>query len=243
MGYDAVYAHSGRQLLSQQSDRDLGQGNGVRGVDALFRIGRRVGCLTAEGDVGVGHREGAGLGDVDGRRVGHHREVKARERPSFQHLDLASAAFLRRRAVHLDGQPEVVCHLGQARSRSQRGGGYEVMPARVAQPGERVVFRAQADAGRAVAVGRVQRGLQSEETALYGKPEVDERLADPRGRSVLFPCGLRVRVQPLGQAGQPVFDAGDGSSRGCLLLSRARPRVRGHREHRRTAPRSGSAPG
>src|SRR5690606_41799357 len=46
-------------------------------------------------------------------RVDHHREVDPTERAAVQQLDLAAAPFLRRCAVHLDGQAQIVGHLGQ----------------------------------------------------------------------------------------------------------------------------------
>ena len=65
---------SGRQLLAQQSDRHLRDGDGVGGVDALVRRGRRMRFFSAviHPDRGQGQRPGRR--DVDRTGMDHHRE-------------------------------------------------------------------------------------------------------------------------------------------------------------------------
>ncbi len=62
--------------------------------------------------------------------------------------DLAAAALLGRCAEHGDREPEVVGEPGQSEPGADRGGGDDVVPAGVADPGQRVVLRADRDVQR-----------------------------------------------------------------------------------------------
>ena len=94
MGDDAVHPHRCGQLLAEQPDRDLGDGEGVSGVDAQFGVGGRVRGLAAIADVLVVDGEGLGPGGVGRAGVDHHRGVQPVEGAALEHEDLPAAALL-----------------------------------------------------------------------------------------------------------------------------------------------------
>ena len=140
----------GGQLLAQQADRHLGDGEGVGGVDALLRVRRGVGGLALVGDVGVRDRErlgprprrpAPGAPSSPGPRRRRRRVPAARScrrRPPRRGCRRPRPSGRRRRP---------------AAARRERGadrdGGDQVVPAGVAEARQRVVLGAQPDPERA----------------------------------------------------------------------------------------------
>ena len=62
MGDDAVDPVGAADVLAQQADADLGDGEGVGGVDAQLREGGGVGLLAGVVDVDVRRRRGTACG-------------------------------------------------------------------------------------------------------------------------------------------------------------------------------------
>ena len=107
--YDAVHLVARPEVLAEEPDRDLRDGERVGGVDA--ELGRRGGVRLV---AGVANREVRRPRSTRGRhvldrcRVHHHRRVHAVERAAFEEEDLAAAAFLGRCADDADRQAELV---------------------------------------------------------------------------------------------------------------------------------------
>ncbi len=108
--------------------------NASAALTSVLGVGRGVRGLAGEDDLGVRHRERPRLGDVDGCRMRHHRQVEADERAAVEHLDLAAAAFLRGRAEHLDRQAGLIGHLGECQRRTDRDRRDQVVAAGMAKP-------------------------------------------------------------------------------------------------------------
>ena len=93
---------TGTQLLAQQADRHLRDRHRVERVDPDPRRGRGVRLLALEGDVEVVDGETERVESFGGEGVDHHRRVHVIEVAGVDQVDLAAAAFLRRRAEQGD---------------------------------------------------------------------------------------------------------------------------------------------
>ena len=144
MGDDAVDAVGAADVLAQQADPDLRDGQRVGAVDALLGPRRGVRGLAPVADLPVADRQAGHRLTLDRRGVHHHRRVDAVEGAALEHQDLAAAALLGRRAEHLHGQPEVVGERGEREAGAGGRGGDDVVAARVADPGQGVVLGADA---------------------------------------------------------------------------------------------------
>ena len=150
-----------RQLLAQQADRDLCDGEGVGGVDAPFRVGRGVCGLALVFDVAVRHGKWSRPRNVDGSGVDHRGSVLPVESVAFEQFDLAAAAFFGRRADHRQGQAEVVDDGRQCERRPDGDRGDQVVAARMSEAGKRVVLGAQRDVQIAAADASGERGVEA----------------------------------------------------------------------------------
>ena len=86
--------------------------------------------------------------------------MDAVEGAPLEHEDLAAAALLGRGAQHLDGEAQVVGHLGQGQAGTDGGGGDDVVAAGVADAGQGVVLGADGDGERPRAGGGHEGGGQ-----------------------------------------------------------------------------------
>ena len=88
---------------------------------------------------------GCARSHVDGTGVHHRSGVLSVEPVAFEQLDLAAPAFFGGRADHRQRQPEIVDDRRQRERRPDGDRGDQVVPARVSEAGQRVVFGAQRD--------------------------------------------------------------------------------------------------
>lgn len=113
----------------------------------------------------------------------------------------------------IDAEPGGVRHRCEGECGADAGGRDHVVPARVADPGQRVVLGAQRDGELARAVNSLERGGDAVGADLHREPGVGEHVGDPRHRAMLVPRQLRVRVDgvaELDQLSATRFDLGFG---------------------------------
>ena len=117
------------QLLTQESDRHLGDRHGVKGVHADPR--RRCGvCLLAlKGDVEVIDRETECVETFGGEGVHHHRGVDVVEVTGVDEIDLAATALFRRGAQQGHGEVQLVGDRTESDGGAERGRGDDVVAA------------------------------------------------------------------------------------------------------------------
>ena len=151
-------------------------------------------------DMAVRHRERPGPGDVDRARMDHRRRVQAVESAAFEHLDLAAATLLGRGAQHVQGDAQVVGQGGECGGRSHSDRRDQVVPARVPEAGQRVVFGAQSEMQLTRSDGGGEGGRQVAVAAGDGEPGVGELIGDAPRRPFLLPGDLRVVEQVAGQS-------------------------------------------
>ena len=161
--------------------------------------------------------------------MNHHRQVEAAEGTPFQHLDLASAAFLGGRAEHFYGHVEVVGNARECEAGAHRDRRDDVVTACVTETRQRVVLGAQPHPHGPGSGSGVERGLETEVRLGDGEPAVAQPAAHPPDRLVFFPSCFGVGVQLLRQ--------GDQAGK-CFLHRRPGPslQVIRHPEPRMTAP-------
>ncbi|WP_376699947.1 hypothetical protein, partial [Streptomyces cacaoi] len=196
--HHTVHPYPGRQLPAQQPDRDLRDREGVGGVPALFGVGGGVRGPAPVVDGAVCDGERVGLGDVHGAGVAHHREVHPVEDAALQRMDPAAAALLRRGAEHRDAQAEFVGDRGRSGGGADGARGDHVVPAGVAEPGQRVVLGAHAHVQRARVEGGGERGGQPAGAGDERVAEGVQCLARPACGLLLLPGGLRAGVDRVG---------------------------------------------
>lgn len=202
LGDDAVHAHRRSQLLPEQADGDLRDREGVSRVAAELGVGARVRGDPPVGDVEVRHGARPGVDGVGGAGVDHHRERQVVEAPRLQHADLPAAALFGRGAEHADADAEVGGDVGEGLGGAHGGRRDDVVTAGVAEAGERVVLRDQADGDGPFAVGGDERGGQARGPALDRETAGPQLIGQERRRGVLPPGGLGVLVQPAADAEQ-----------------------------------------
>ena len=209
-------------LLAQQPDGDLAQHSGVCGVHTMMRGGGRVCGLPGERRLVPAHGLGAGACRVvrdavlDG--MDHQRQADAVERSPFQHEGLAAAVLLGGRSDGLQRDAQLV-HVGlQGKGRGDGRARYQVVPARVSDVGERVIFDAQGHGEFAAAGARGEGGGEATGPAFNLEPSVGQQSRCRFGRAELLEGDLlgRVDVPCQGQDLRlPVLDAvGEGGAEG-----------------------------
>ncbi len=225
------YAVVAGDLLAQQPDGDLAQHRGVRGVHGQVRGCRRMRGLSGERRLVPAHGLGAGARRVIGQAVldgmDHQGQADAVERAAFQQQDLAAAVLLGRRSDGLQRDAQFV-HVGpQGKGGRDRGAGDQVVPARVSDVGERVVFHAQRNRQFAAAGARGEGRGQAAGAAFHLEAAVCQQRCRRLGRADLLEGQLPVGVDFLRHGldpGLPVLHAvgqGGAESRhaGWLCLS------------------------
>ena len=202
VGDDAVHHLPGRQLLPQQPDGHLRDGHRVGGVDSQIRRDGGMRFLAAVVHDHLGQRQRAGPGDVGRPGMHHHRHGDVVERPGLQHQCLAAAGLLGGSSQQRHRQAQVVGHLGQRQRGAHRRRGDDVVAARVADLGQRVVFGADPDDQRSAAEVGAKGGVQ----ARGGRGDLETALGDQRLRlgaaAVFVERQLRLGVDGVGQLDQ-----------------------------------------
>ena len=209
LGDDAVHAHRRSQLLPEQADGDLRDRESVSRVATEMGVGARVRGDAPVGDVEVGHGAGPGVDGVSGAGVDHHRERQVVEAPRLQHGDLPAAALFGRGAEHPDADAQVGGDTGEGLGRAHGGRRDDVVTAGVAEPGEGVVLRHEADRDGPFAVSGDERSGQARGPALDGETAGRQLIGQERRRCILPPGRLGVLVQPAADAEQraePLID-------------------------------------
>ena len=157
-------------VLTERCDVHVAQHGGVEGVAAQLRSRSGMGRNAVVRGVDLVHGDRPHGGQVPVRRVDHQGGVDTVEGPGAEQELLAPATLLRRRTHDPDPAAELLGQPRQRQPRPESGGGDHVVPAGVAQTGERVVLAQHGDQG-----------------AL--RPDVgDEGRVDPEG--------VRGRIQP-----------------------------------------------
>jgi hypothetical protein len=164
-----VHAHRRFQLLPQQADGYLRDREGVSRVAAEMGVGARVRGDAPVGDVEVRHGARPGVYGVGGAGMNHHRERQAVEAARLQHRDLPAPAFFGGSAEDADADPQVAGDSGEGLGGSHGGRRDDVVTAGMAEAGEGVVLRDEADGDRPFAVFGDERGGQARGPALYGE--------------------------------------------------------------------------
>ena len=195
---DAVHLVAGAQVLAQQADRHLRDGDRVGGVDAEVRCGGRVRrdarrSATPKCD----DRAHPGREVLERRRVHHHRRVHARERAPLEQEHLAAAALLGRRADDADLQVEVVDERREREPGADRGRRDDVVPARVPDAGQRVVLGADREVQRTGADPARERGRQVADAGVDREARVGEHARGPGARPDLLELQLGMRVHAV----------------------------------------------
>jgi hypothetical protein len=180
LGDDAVHAYRRGQLLPEQADGDLRDREGVSRVATEMGVGARVGGDAPVDDVEVSHGARPSVDGVSGAGVNHHRERQFVEAPRLQHGDLSAAALFGRGAEHADADAQVGGDTGEGLGGAHGGRRDDVVTAGVAEAGEGVVLRDEADSDGPFAVFGDERGGQARGPALYGETAGQQLIGQER---------------------------------------------------------------
>src|SRR5688572_27763780 len=146
--------------------------------------------------------------------VDHHGGVDAVEDAGVHELHLAGAAFLGRRADHLDaaGEGQGPERLREGGAGPDAGGGDHVVAACVTDAGQRIVLGHDGDGGTGGGAGnrRPERGRQSTHAALHGGSVLGEEVGEPGVRLVLLERQLGVDVQLVREPLELIGEGVDG---------------------------------
>jgi hypothetical protein len=160
------------QVLAQQPERNLGNGERIGRVDTEVRGERGVRFAAGVFDVHVRNRRNARIHVFVRRGVHHHRRVHAVERAPLEQVHLATAAFLGRRTDQVQGDAQLVGEWRQRQRGTDGSCGDDVVTTRVADAGQRVVLGADREMERAVADRRLERGRQLADAHVDRKPGI-----------------------------------------------------------------------
>jgi len=187
---------AGAELLTEQPDGHVGDGHGVLCVDALPGGGRGMGgrplkwtskCETAR-QVASRRSPTRGAPSWPGAR---RRRRRARAgRSSRLHP-------LRPGSDDLDGEAELVCLVPECEGRSERAGGDDVVPAGVADAGQRVVLSADRQHQVAMATARREGGGKLAHTLVDVEAVLLKGAGQERRRVVLLERRLGVGVDGM----------------------------------------------
>ena len=167
---------------------------------------------SAEVDVVVRHSEAGCREPLCRPGVHHHGGVDAAEGAALEHEDLTAAAFLGGSAEHADGEPEFVRHRGQGQSGPHRRGRDDVVPAGVADGGQRVVLGAHGDHQFPFSGPRLECRRQVIDALVHGKAARTECLRHGSSGGSLPEAQLRCGVDRVAQCNElvqmPIDDCG-----------------------------------
>ena len=196
-------------MLAESGDGVVAEDGGVEGVAAQVRVGGRVRLLSEVLDLPRGDGDGAHLGQIDVRRVDHHRRVDSLEGPGLGHEDLAAASLLTRRAHDHDPSAGGVGEGGGGQAGPEPGGGDDVVAAAVPDAGQGVVLAEHGDRRPLAAGASCEGGLQTEGAALHVEAGVGEGSAEDVGREALLEQQLGPVVDAMGRLDEVVGPAVD----------------------------------
>lgn len=212
----------GGELLSEETECDLGDHHRVTGVDALPWCGRGVGRLSGVSHIEVGDRQAGRLQSIVGPRVDHHGGVDVVEGAPFEHHHLAAPALFGRGADDPDRHAQFVGDGKEAEARPDGRRGDDVVPAGMPHIGEGVVLGADGEdqwAGSGLGDeggGQIGRpGGHGESTTLQGR-------GSQRRRPNLLVGELRMVVDVVTQTEQLGQVGVDGCPCHGLCLTRVR---------------------
>ena len=186
-------------VLAQEPDRDLGDRDGVEGVDAAFGVGRSVRLLAGVAGVEVADGEAGHAVELAGCRVHHEGGVDPVEAAPLEHEDLAAAALLSRSAEDADGDAQVVGERRQADSGADSSRRDHVVPAGVADLGEGVVLGADRHRERPAARPAGKGSRQPTDPRVEIEAPCAQRLGAPGGGELLLEGELGVGVDLAGE--------------------------------------------
>ena len=206
------------EVLAEQPDGDLGDGDAIGRVDADLGRHRGVGRLAVE--VVVAGAGGQGREDVAlGRsRVHHHRGVDAVEGAGLQHRDLAPAALLGRGPEHPDREVEVIGQVLQGQPGTDTGRDDHVVATGVSHPWQGVVLGADTDGQRAAPVLGDERGRQVGDPGGDGEAGAVEHITALGRGPLLLEGQLGVIPDGVRQTDQLIGGTPDGSLHRLLGL-------------------------
>ncbi|WP_371801297.1 hypothetical protein OHA38_37365 [Streptomyces sp. NBC_01732] len=138
-----------------------------------------------------------------GKGVHHHRHCHIVEGAAFEHQHLAASLLLGRGAEELHPAAEFVGDRGQRDRRARTGGADDVVPAGMADLGQRVVLRAHPDRQVTTAVLGGQRRRQIAHRAIHGETGVLQQYREPFGGPGLRERDLRIVVQRVAELQKP----------------------------------------
>ncbi len=159
VGDDAVNAVGRTDVLSEEADRGLRDGEGVGGVYAKLGEGRGVRFLAGAMNFKHGSGDDFCADHIKGGGVNHHGGVDACETAAFEEENFAAgvAYLFGGGADDADGEASLVGYLGGGQGCADGGGSDDVVAASVTDAGERVVLSANGDVKRAGADAGTER--------------------------------------------------------------------------------------
>ena len=214
---DAVHLVEGPEVLAQQPDRDLGDGERVGRVDAELGRDRRVRLAARVLHAHVRDRADARVEVFDRRRVHHHRRVHAVERAPLEHVGSCRRRPLRPACRCTEQRDaEVVDERREREPGADRARGDDVVTARVTDDRERVVLRADREVQRPLPTRHANAVGRSQMPDVDGQARVGERARGPRARLLLFELQLGMRVDAMAERDERVALAIDRRAGGGL---------------------------
>jgi hypothetical protein len=227
---DAVHPGDLGQELAERVDRHEQLDHRGQRAAALGRAARGVRRDAVELERQRHRRQG--VPDRDGAVTGveHQGRVHVVEHAGLQLDDLAPGALLAGRADHPQRAGRLRQGLQQRGGRADPAGGDEVVPAAVADAGQRVVLQQVGDDRRAVAVLRHERGVQPGDGGLHGEAAAGQPVLQQARRAVLGQRQLGMTVQVEAERAERLVEAGDGGVDGvvnCVQVRGCGPRLGG----------------
>ncbi len=200
LGHDAVDAVRWQQLLPQQADGGLGDDHRVSGVPSA--VGE-PGCVSLVAPVGhIELRDGDDVrrGHVRGPGMDHRGQVHVAEMARLDEPELATAALFGGCAHHRHPKPQLVGDRCERQAGPHTGGSDDVVPARMPDLRERVVFHADRHVERPRPEAPDECRGHVRHAALDLEACRLEPLVHPVGCVVLLEPHLGIGVDPVAQA-------------------------------------------
>ena len=199
---DAVNAFGCLDVLAQVRDRLICEQQTVERVDTPMRHRGCVCSATVILDAHLGDADAWHGGQIDSRRMNHHRRIDAVERAGSRHQFFAAAFLFRRRPQQPNGAAQAIANGDQAERGAQSGGRDQIVSARVADAGERIVFGKQRNArpGGGSVEFALEGGFQAIGRPFHREPGRRERVAQQAARVVLVESEFRMGVDVVRHA-------------------------------------------
>ncbi len=191
---DPVHALVGADVLSQRGHRVVPEHRGVEGVAAPVREGGGVRGLARVGGRELLDRDHVHASQVEAGRVDHERGVDALERAPAGEQDLPAASLLGRRAHHDHPSAQLLGQRRGGQAGAEAGGGDDVVPAGVPDPGQRVVLAQHRDRRAGGAGSGHERGVEPVRRPLHLEALVGEDAGEEVVGELLLVVQLRVGV-------------------------------------------------